>query len=137
MRRVVSLFLPHWPTDRLRRKRGKPPPDDAPSLATVLPDHGRRVIASPDARALAMGVVPGMTVTKARALVPDLEVVDADLDGDREALRRLALWAARRYSPQVASDPPDGLWIDITGCEDLFGGEIALAKDLYRRVRAS
>lgn len=95
------------------------------------------MIASPDARALAMGVVPGMTVTRARALAPELEVVEADPEGDRQALRRLALWAARRYSPQVAPDPPDGVWIDITGCEDLFGGEIALAKDLYRRVRAS
>lgn len=136
MRRVVSLFLPHWSTDRLRRKRGKPQPDGAP-LATVLPDHGRRVIASPDARARALGVIPGMTVTKARSLVPELEVAEADIDGDREALRKLALWAGKRYSPTVAPDPPDGIWIDITGCEGLFEGEIPLAKDLYRRVRAS
>ena len=137
MRRVVSLFLPYWPTDRLRRKRGKPPPEGGPPLATVLPDHGRRVIVSPDAAALALGVVPGMTVTKARALAPELEVVEADPDGDREALRRLALWAGRRYSPQAAPNPPDGIWIDITGCEGLFGGERSLTKDLYRRIRAS
>jgi hypothetical protein len=29
MRRVVSLFLPHWSTDRLRRKTAKSPPDGA------------------------------------------------------------------------------------------------------------
>src|SRR5690606_4704076 len=62
---------------------------------------------------------------------------DADPEGDREALRRLALWAGRRYSPQVAADSPDGIWIDITGCDGLFGGERPLVKDLYRRVRAS
>lgn len=137
MRRVVSLFLPHWSTDRLRRKRGKPPPEGWPPLATALADHGRRVIASPDALALALGVAPGMTVTRARALAPELEVVDADPESDREALRKLALWAGRRYAPHVAPDPPDGIWLDITGCESLFGGEAPLVKDLYRRVRAS
>src|SRR5690606_3010103 len=137
MRRVVSLFLPYLPTERLRRKRGKPQPEDVPPLATALTVNSRRMIVSPDAPALALGVLPGMTVTKARGLVPDLEVVDADPEADREALRKLALWAGRRYSPQVAPDPPAGIWLDITGCEGLFGGEEPLAKDLYRRIRAS
>src|SRR5690606_7678324 len=137
MRRVVSLFLPYLPTERLRRKRGKPPPEDWSPLATTLTVNSRRMIVSPDAPALALGVLPGMTVAKARGLVPDLEVVDADPEADREALRKLALWAGRRYSPHVAPDPPDGIWIDITGCEGLFGGEEPLAKDLYRRIRAS
>ena len=37
-----------------------------------------------------------------------------------------------RFSPLTAIDPPDGLWIDTTGCAHLFGGELALA-DLVRR----
>jgi protein ImuB len=44
MRRVVSLFLPHWSTDRLRRKTAKSPPDAAAPtapLVTAIPDHGR------------------------------------------------------------------------------------------------
>lgn len=78
-----------------------------------------------------------MTVTRARSLTPELEVVDADPDGDLEGLRRLALWAGKRYSPLVAPDPPDGIWIDVEGCAHLFDGEIPLLKDIIRRVMAS
>jgi protein ImuB len=141
MRRVVSLFLPHWSTDRLRRKSAKSPPDGAVlgalPLVTAIPDHGRRIVASVDQAARACGIVPGMTITKARSFADELEVVDADSDADLHGLRRLALWAGRRYSPVVAPDPPDGLWLDITGCASLFDNERALLKDLHRRVAAS
>lgn len=143
MRRVVSLFLPHWSTDRLRRKIAKLSPEcrdglvlDLP-LATAVPDHGRRVIAAVDAEAQALGVRVGMTVTKARAFAPELQVVDADPERDLLGLRDLALWAGRRYSPFVSPDAPDGIWLDITGCAGLFGTEKALLTDLHRRVAAS
>ncbi len=140
MRRVVSLFLPHWSTDRLRRKTGKPQPDGAAPtaspLVTAIPDHGRRIVAATSAEARALGIVPGMTITKARAFASELEVVDADPAADLQGLRRLALWAGRRYSPLVAPDPPDGLWLDVTGCAALFSSERALLKDLHRRVAA-
>ncbi|MGA1853840.1 MULTISPECIES: DUF6504 family protein [Sphingobium] len=142
MRRVVSVYLPHWSTDRLRRATAKSPPEgrcsttpDGP-LVTAIPDHGRRIVAAVDAAARALGVMPGMTVTKARMLAPELEVIDALPDADMDGLRRLALWAGQRYSPIVAPDAPDGLWIDITGCASLFGSETALLKDLHRRIAA-
>jgi len=106
-------------------------------MATCIPDHGRRIVAAVDAAARAAGVTPGLTVTKARSLVPELQVVDSDPEGDLQGLRDLALWAGRRYSPFVAPDAPDGFWLDITGCASLFGTESALIKDLYRRVAAS
>jgi protein ImuB len=142
MRRVVSLYLPHWSTDRFRRASDASPSEadlrnlSAPLVTSIL-DHGRKVVAAIDARARALELRPGMTVTKARALCPDLAVVDADPEADLAGLKRLALWAGRHYSPVVAPDPPDGLWIDITGCAALFGTERALVKDLYRRVAAS
>ena len=77
-----------------------------------------------------------MTITKARAFAPELDVVDADPEADIDGLRRLALWAGQRYSPMVAPDPPDGLWLDVTGCAALFGSERALVKDLHRRTAA-
>ena len=43
-------------------------------------------------------------------------------DRDNAALRALAAWAVR-FAPLVAPDPPDGLLIDITGCQRLHGGE--------------
>lgn len=103
---------------------------------TAIPDHGRRIVAAVDEAARALGIRPGMTITKARAFAPELAVVDAEPEADFEGLRRLALWAGRRYSPVVAPDPPDGLWLDITGCAALFSSERALLKDLHRRIAA-
>lgn len=45
------------------------------------------------------------------------------------SLHKLVLWCLR-YAPLVAPDPPDGLWIDITGCAHLMGGEATLCTDL-------
>jgi hypothetical protein len=45
---------------------------------------------------------------------------------DRAALESLAGWC-ERFSPLAAADPPDGAWLDITGCAHLFAGEAALA----------
>ncbi|MFA6125337.1 MAG: DUF6504 family protein [Sphingomonas sp.] len=139
MRRVVSVYLPHWSTDRMRRKTAKPPPDgrtEAVALVTAIPDHGRRIVASVDAGARALGIAPGMTVTKARSFADGLDVIDADPEADLEGLRRLALWTGQRYAPIVAPNPPDGLWLDITGCASLFDTERALIKDLHRRLAA-
>ncbi|MEN3746032.1 DNA polymerase Y family protein [Sphingomonas sp. HF-S3] len=137
MRRVVSLFLPSWPTDRLRRRGGASRAEDVPApdqpLVTARPDHGRKILAAVNGPARALGLVPGMTLTKARSLAPRLTVVDADPEADLAALRRLALWCGR-YSPFVAPDPPSGVWIDVTGCAQLFGSEPALLKDLHRRI---
>ncbi len=104
---------------------------------TAVAAHGRRVVAALDRQARAIGIHAGMTITRARAFAPDLQVAPADLENDLAALHRLALWAGRRYSPVVAPDPPDGLWLDITGCSALFGSERALLKDLHRRLMAS
>lgn len=140
MRRVVSVYLPYWSTDRLRRKTAKSRPDGlgvpvAP-LVTAVPDHGRRIVASVDAGARALGIAPGMTVTKAQSFTYGLDVIDADPEADLAGLRRLALWVGQRYAPIVAPDPPDGLWLDITGCAPLFDTERALIKDLSRRLIA-
>ena len=67
-----------------------------------------------------------MAAAKARALVADLVVHEADQAGDDEALGRLALWALRLYAPVVAADPPDGLVMDVSGATHLRGGETAL-----------
>jgi protein ImuB len=136
MRRVISLFLPTFATDRLRRER----PADAPPealLVTATRDGQRRILAAADANSLAIGLAAGMTVTHARALVPDLVLAEAEPERDAEALERLGAWALKRYSPLVALDPPDGMWIDATGCAHLFGGEEAMLADLLARLARS
>ena len=131
MRRVVAVWLPTWPTDRLRRNTGAPSPEMP--LITAASDGRRMVVAAADRAALALGIRPAMPLAHAHAMVPGLTVVDADTDGDAAALVRMAAWCLR-YSPLTASDPPDGVWIDITGCAHLHGGEAALLADLLERL---
>ncbi len=80
-----------------------------------------------------MGLHPGMVLARAQAMVPALSIHDADPAGDVAALRRLAGWCLR-YTPLVSADPPDGVWLDVTGCAHLHGGETALLRDLVRRL---
>jgi protein ImuB len=50
-------------------------------------------------------------------------------------LTALAEWALR-YGPLVGIDPPDGLWIDVSGGAHLHGGETRLLRDLVSRLPA-
>ncbi len=130
-RRILSLWLPSFATDRLRRA-DRPVASDRP-LATVRAEGGRALIAVPDAAARAAGIVPGLPLADARALRSDLHTVEADPAADARALAALADWCGC-YTPVVALDGSDGLWLDITGCAHLFGGEHALLADLRSRL---
>jgi len=74
-----------------------------------------------------------MPLAEAQALVPGLAIAEADPAGDAAALARLAVWCLR-YTPLTAPDPPDGVWLDITGCAHLAGGETALLEELIARL---
>jgi len=134
MRRVVSLFLPTWPTDRLRRHGHAGLPVEQP-LVTRAHDGQRMAVAAADAAARALGLRPAMPLAHAMALVPGLLVADADADAeaDRRALSDLAAWCLH-MSPMTAPDPPDGIWIDVTGCAHLHGGEQRMLDTLVGRL---
>ncbi len=86
-----------------------------------------------DEAAAALGLYVGQKATDAMALVPELVVADADPEGDLASLGALVHWCVR-YSPAVAADPPDGLFLDITGVAHLWGGEAAMLDDLLGRL---
>ena len=95
-----------------------------------------RRLAAVDAVARALGLHVGQKVTDAAALSPELVTAEADPQADADALRALVDWCVR-FSPAVAADPPDGLVLDITGVDHLWGGEEALRRDLLARMRAN
>jgi protein ImuB len=96
-------------------------------------EGNRNVVTAADAAARALGIRVGMPATKAQALVAEIVVEEADPEGDRAALERLAVWALR-YSPVVAADPPDGLVLDTTRADHIHGGEAAMLTDVGRRL---
>ncbi|PZU01497.1 MAG: nucleotidyltransferase [Brevundimonas sp.] len=137
MRRVVSLYLPNWPIDRLRRRLGAAaPPPDAPTVL-VGRDRRRRIITACNPSARLLGLRPGLAAAQAHALAPGLLPFDADPEGDAVGLERLALWAHQRYAPVCAADPSDGVAIDATGATHLRGGEAAFLADLENRLTSA
>jgi protein ImuB len=135
MRRIVSIWLPHWPTDCWRRRRadaGRGLSAERPLALTVTSTGGIR-LAAVDALAAMEGLQPGQPLADARALVPELHTAAADPDADRTALAMLADWCLR-YTPSVALDGDDGLLLDVTGCAHLFDSEGALIADLVHRL---
>ncbi len=73
-----------------------------------------------------------MAVARARALVPGLDIRDDDPAADLDLLTRLALFAARRWTPRAAVSPPDGLFLDLSGLAHLFGGEETMCRRIVR-----
>lgn len=135
MKRIVSVWLPDWPLDRLRRSRPGAVPDEA-AFALIGPAaQGLRLTAVSEP-ARAAGLHPGQRLTDARAAVPTLMTAPAEPLADRDGLERLARWCGR-YGPARNTDGEDGLWIDTTGAAHLFGGEEAMLADLARRLAAA
>jgi protein ImuB len=74
-----------------------------------------------------------MAVSQAQALHPGLQLEAADQAADLAGLKRLAAWCLR-FTPLTAPCAPDGVWLDITGCAHLHGGEAALLDALLDRL---
>ena len=133
MRRIVSLWLPSLPIERLVRTRdaGLTASPEAPFALVEAGPHGLRLTACNDA-ARARGLTAGERLADARARVPGLASAVHDTRADAALLLGLARWA-ERWSPFVALDAPDGLGLDVTGVAHLFGGEALLLADLADR----
>lgn len=117
-----------------RRRRGsareQPNPrsiGDSPAILLVAAKGQRQVVSACCQTALRAGVRPGMSIADARSAFPPDKALVAPDDAARTASALLALghWA-HRFSPRVALNPPDGLLLDITGCQRALGGEEAI-----------
>ncbi|ABS64139.1 nucleotidyltransferase/DNA polymerase [Parvibaculum lavamentivorans DS-1] len=142
-RRIVAVWWPHWAIERLERdlaRRARPLRVPEKPRALAMPGVGGLRVTARNELADAAGIRPGQMVSDATALCPGLELHSADREGDRKGLVRLAGWCGR-YTPWTALDPqgigdePDGILLDITGCDHLFGGEAKLLEELRRRLQ--
>lgn len=139
MRRAMSLWFPTFSADLVRRRlsRHSPgePAEERQSRHSVIlltaQIHGRDIIARRCERAAALGIVEGMDLAHARSLLPTGTIVHLEahrIDRELQALHALACWALR-YSPLSAPDPPDGLWLDITGTQRVHRSESRLIRN--------
>ena len=127
-RRIVSIWLPRLPSDRILRAR----PVAGPFAVGVRDGNAWRV-GCLNGQALARGLVRGMPLSEARALCPDLQSAEADAAADARMLETLRRWAMR-YCPWVGPDGADGLVLDVTGAAHLRGGEAPMLADMSARL---
>ena len=112
MRRVISVWFPTFPIDRLQRI-GAGPPDGGP-FVTSMHDGRRRVVTAAGAAAQAIGIMSGMPLANAQALVPGLGIVEAEPDVDATALTQLAVWCLRYAPPLFMPNGSQGRTCDST-----------------------
>lgn len=133
MKRVISLWLPRFATDRARC-RNRP---DRP-FGLIEARGGQFLLHAVDEKAERAGIRAGQTLADARTILPEIDAAEVDPAAEARALARLAEWCGR-YTPWTApggfGNVGDGsVWLDVTGCARLFGGEPALLRDLARKV---
>ena len=125
-RRILAAWFPWWPTERLARRH---PEARTHPFVTAGENRGRLIIAATNPHATRCGLTPGMPMADGRAIVPGVVVHASNPAADAFALERLARWA-NRFTPRVMPDRVDTLFLDIAGCDRIFGGEDALMASL-------
>jgi protein ImuB len=136
--RILALSFPHLPTDRIARRlwglswRSKGRPDHPPILCAGRRENALRLTAL-DEKAKSCGLKRGQGLAEARAMFPSADVFDEDERADHALLEAVGDWCDR-YTPLVALDGKDGLFLDITGCAHLFGGEEVMLRDILARL---
>jgi protein ImuB len=128
----MCVHLKRWPIDVTRRsaaRRGCRRNSQNPPLVLVEEVASRQLVVALCDVARSQGVRPGMTLAEARALCPGLAHAPFEPAKYLRGLERFGRWLMR-FSPAVAPEPPDGVFLDVTGSERLFGGIDVLARQV-------
>lgn len=131
-RRFVSIWFRHLLTDHLIRQQ--PELQKIPFVITEM-SKGRLVVVAANDVAEKSGVYPGMVMADARTLEPQLINIDHKPDLAAKLLKAIGEYCTR-YTPYVAVDLPDGIYLDTTGCAHLWGGEAGYLKEIITRLRS-
>lgn len=131
MARYMSIWFPYLLTDRITRSQL-----ELKNAAFVLtaPERGRIVIKAASPAAIKQGITVGMTAADARAIFPELKVLEHKDEVEQKLLTRLAEWCLR-FTPIAATNPANGLLLDISGCSHLWGGEPLYLKTIVEKLQ--
>ncbi|MBN8857048.1 MAG: DNA polymerase Y family protein [Sphingobacteriales bacterium] len=131
MKRLMAIWFPQLLAEGMLRRR---PHLKDELFVVAAPDHGRMRITAVCPAAQKQGICIGMAVADARALVANIQVLDDEPQLPLHLLTGLGHWCIR-YTPTVATDMPDGLLLDVSGCAHLWGGEEKYATDIQNRLK--
>lgn len=128
----MAALLPKWSTDRIRRLQPSLDRSGAPIVTYEKAQNALRLHAV-DENAEASGLFPGQALTDARAMRPEIIPIEARAHEDAKAFERLCE-RLMRYSPIVSLHGVGEAFIDVTGCERIFGGEENIIDDIRARL---
>lgn len=132
MKRFLSIWFPNLMIDWFSRQNL-----ELRKLPVVLriSSHGRMIVTAVNDIAQSKGIESGMVLADARAIIPELHVIDDRPELVDKLLTRLAEWCIR-FTPCAAIDPPDGILLDVTGCSHLWGGDVNYVNDIIKKIKA-
>lgn len=116
--RVLCLWLPGWPLQRVRLAR---PALKRCELTLYQQRHGALRVVASDRYPIGTPLAE-VAIGKAE---------QHDPRADELSLFELAAWC-EEFSPAVGIEPPDNLCLDVTGLAQLFGSEQILAQQILR-----
>src|SRR4051812_39778382 len=97
-KRYMSIWFPYLVTDWLMRSRmqlrGCP-------VVVAAKDHGRLIIIAANIEAEMSGAFTGMAAADAKAIIPDLQVIDEIPGKETQLLHAIGEWSIR-FTPTVA-----------------------------------
>jgi len=102
-------------------------------VAVGGPASGRGVIAAASYEARAFGVHSAMPTAQAQALCPELALLPPNFEKyTAESRRIMALF--RSYTPLVEPLSLDEAFLDVSGCERLFGDAVEIGRAIKRDI---
>ena len=111
-------------------------PDLSQKPFVLITREANRVFASAlSKKAANMGFTQEMSLADIRAAVPDMLYYDLNPEQDIRCLRGLLRWASR-FTPRVAREDGNNLYLDIAGASHLFGGEAHLLNKIHSQLKS-
>jgi DNA polymerase-4 len=107
---------------------------EVPSVIAGDPKTRQGIILAKSLKAKSRGIHTAMSLMEAKKLCPDLLVFPPDYDlylASSEAMHNILA----EYSPTIERYSIDESWIDLTGCQSLFGDPVELAYKIKDRIK--
>ena len=121
----MDAFFVQLELNRRPELRGRP---------VVVGSHGSRgVVAAASYEARAYGVFSATPSTRARRLCPDLVFLSGDLDLYATVSRKI-MKVLLSFTPDVEQISIDEAFLDVRGCQKMFGNPLEMAKLIRKTV---
>jgi protein ImuB len=127
----MAVHFPRLPLEALRI------PPDSRELVVVMEGEGSKAkVLDCTAGAESSGVRPGMALSAALVLAPQIRSVQREPTQEQAALLKLAE-TGYNFTPTVSLEQPNSLLLEVEGSTHLFGGTITVrhrARDAFKGV---